>query len=460
MYKHSLDQSSDNGSGHGSGQSSGHGSGQSSGQISGHGSGHGSGQSSGHGSGHGSGQSSGHGSGYGSNNRSGQRSDHRIHEDMQIINNQLRFQNIKTESKVALFTPYPTSSNNEIDRPKVSNNIEFTPYNFTEEVSKINNNLNDEEEKEKNRRIIFDKNHTEKKKYLDGQIKKFENTYNSWEILGLEQDDLNINNIKKAYKKMALKYHPDRAGNKYQEKFQLITQSYIYLLGKAEEDIALETKLNTSVEDTEYDDNINEKVENIYINKDKFDINHFNKIFDDYKIPSSFDRGYSNLINEDIKEEKVFGQKFNNDIFNAHFDTVKKGKKKGSQIIEYQEPDALDSSTNNMNQTFLGVDNIEDFGSVCNNNLSYTDYKRAHIDETLLIDINKVKYKTYNSIDQLESDRSNISYTASTEDRKRQEYLDRKRLEDDNLRMTQQRNYDEMVKNQYNKINQRLIINK
>jgi len=362
---------------------------------------------------------------------------------------------------------YPSNSNNELTVPKTNfDNIEFTPYNFNDEVDKFKKNITTErsefENKEKERRYQFEQSEKEKHKYLDAQIKNFEKNYNPWEILGLEYNDYNINNIKKAYKKNALKYHPDRAGTKYQDKFQLITQSYIYLLGKAEGVDIVDKKINKKVEKADYEDDINESVENIHIDKDNFDINQFNKIFSEYKMPSSFDKGYSDLMKEDIqqdKEEQIFGKKFNNDIFNANFDNIKT-KKKSTAIIQYQEPDALDSSVNNLSQSFLGVDDIDDFGSTNNNNLSYTDYKKAHVNENLLIDVSKVKYKTYNSIDQLESDRSKISHTMSSEDKQRYEYLERKKQEDDDLRTRQQRNYDEMVENQYRKINQRLIINK
>ena len=363
-------------------------------------------------------------------------------------------------------TPYPSNSNNELDIPKTNfDKIKFTPFNFNDEVNKYKQTIDIErdefENNEKTRRKIFENNEKKKQEFLNKEIKKFETEYNPWKILNLNDNDYNVNNIKKAYKKMALKYHPDKVGSKYEDKFQLITQSYIYLLGKAEDTNIINNKISKQVENIDYEDNINENLENIYIDKDKFDINHFNKIFDTYKIPNSFDKGYSDLIKEDItnKDEQVFGKKFNNDIFNAHFDNIK-NKKIGTDIIQYNEPEALDTSNNNLNQTFLGINEIEDFGSMNNNNLSYTDYKKAHVDETLLIDINKVKYKTYNSIDHLESDRSNISYTPSHEDKIRYEYLERKKLEDDNLRLQYQKNYDDNVKKQYNKINQRLIIHK
>ena len=362
---------------------------------------------------------------------------------------------------------YPSNSNNELSMPKKNfDNVKFTPFNFNDEVSKYKEDIDNEkiafENSEKERRKQFEKAYKEKQDFLDNQIKTFESMYNPWEILGLVENDYNINNIKKAYKKNALKYHPDRAGQKYQDKFQLITQSYIYLLKKSEEADSLNIKLKKKVEKASYEDDINEKVENIYINKDKFDVNQFNTIFEKYKLPSSFDKGYSNMIDEDIEtnnDNEVFGKKFNSDIFNAHFDNIKT-KKKSDAIIEYQEPMALESSLGNLNHSMFGQDNIEDFGAVNSNGLSYTDYKRAHVDETLLIDVNKVKYKTYKSIDQLESDRSSISYTPSPEDKKRQEYLERKREEEDNFRTQQQRNYDSMVESQYRKMNQKLIIHK
>lgn len=362
---------------------------------------------------------------------------------------------------------YPSNSNNQLSIPKVNiDNMEFTPYNFKEEVDKFKKSINIERDEfeniEKERRNKYETQEKMKKDYLNKQIKLFETEYDPWKILGLEYQDYNINNIKKAYKKNALKYHPDRAGLKYNDKFQLITQAYIYLLGKVDENNIIDKKINTNVENIDYEDNVNDSVENIYIDKDKFDISKFNTIFEQYKIPTTFDKGYGDLLKGKIEEDdsSVFGQKFNNDIFNAHFDNKKKNKKKSLDVIEYLEPNALDSSSGNLNHSILGMDDMDDFGCVNGSGLSYTDFKKAHIDENLLIDANKVKYKTYNSIEQLESDRSKLSYTLTPEDKQRQEYMERKRMDDERLRVQNQNNYDEMVKNQYSKLNRKLIINK
>ena len=71
---------------------------------------------------------------------------------------------------------------------------------------------------------------------------------------------------------MALRYHPDKAGSEYANKFQLITQAYIYLLNKCEQDEYQEERMTRPVTQQTYretDENV-EGVHNIYINKDKY----------------------------------------------------------------------------------------------------------------------------------------------------------------------------------------------
>lgn len=349
--------------------------------------------------------------------------------------------------------------------------VEFNPYNFNESLEKIELEMEKEvdefEQEQERRRIQFEKNRKHKKEYLESQINKFESQYNPWELLGLHQDDYSIPNIKKAYKKNALKYHPDRAGKKYEDRFQLITQAYIYLLNKAEESDHLEQKMSRPVEKIDYENDANEQVENIYVDKDNFDLNKFNKIFDKYKIPDSFDDGYADLMKKDFdknsqnqienNDNKIFGKKFNNDIFNSHFDNLK--TKKSNEIIEYMDPLALEASSN-VSRGLLGVSKVEDYGTVNSGNLSYTDYKKAHFEENLLIDVNKVKYTNHKSIDDLEQERSRLSYVATPQDKKRYDLLEQRRLEEDRQRDMQQKQYDTMIQNQYHKLNKKLIVHK
>jgi len=163
-----------------------------------------------------------------------------------------------------------------------------------------------------------------------------------------------------------------------------------------------------------------------------------------------------------IESDCIFGKKFNNDIFNSHFDEEKNSKnnlKKQNQLMKYQDPNAGDSSSK-FNAGQLGLHKVDDFGYSNNNNLSYTDYKTAHFDENLLIDASKVNYKTYNSIDQLENERSKLSHKPTAEDRLRYDMLDRKKQEDDKIRYEQLKMQDEIARDRFNQLNQRLIIHK
>jgi hypothetical protein len=357
--------------------------------------------------------------------------------------------------------PYPESTQLV---QKYNLNAELNPYNFTEEVDKFKNELDNEKTKfnedEMKRRADFDRNMEKKNEYLSNQIKNFEEKYNPYKILGLNNDDNNLVNIKKAYKKMALKYHPDKVGDKYNNEFQLVTQSYVYLLNKSEKMNELKNKTSKKVEFVEYEDDINESVENIYVSKDKFDLNTFNKIFEKYKLPDASDDGYGELYKEELDEKspaenEIFGKKFNKEVFNSQFDNIK-SKKVSTDIIQYNEPEALYSSSGS-GFTELGLNKVNDFSA---NNLSYTDYRKAHVDETLLIDTSKVNFKTYNSVEQLENDRSKISYKPNQEEILRNSNLDRmkKQKEDERLKYLQDR--DDVINNHYKKINNKLIVHK
>lgn len=339
------------------------------------------------------------------------------------------------------------------------------PHQFHDQIEEYEKQQEDErrefEEEERQRRNQFDDYMKRKTEHLQKEIKRFEENYNPFEILGLPEHHYVAHDVKKAYKKMALKYHPDKAGQQYAERFQLITQAYIYLLNKCEQQNELEHKMSRPVIKQEYTDDVNEAgVENIYINKDKFSIDQFNKIFEQYHTKEDeMDGGYGDLYQQKDHEvgdgSALFNTKFSKEIFNANFDKIK-SKKQSTDVIEYYEPEALVSS--NARYTELGRGRMDDYTG--QSSVQYTDYKKAHMEENVLIDPSKVKYKEYRNIDQLKSEREGMNFQATQEDTLRHQAYARMREEKEQQRLEKLREQEERMEKTYRKINQKLIVHK
>ena len=89
--------------------------------------------------------------------------------------------------------------------------------------------------------------------------------------------------------------------------------------------------------------------------------------------------------------------------------------------------------------------------------LNYTDYKKAHITDTTLIDPNQVDYKQYNSVNDLKRDRENIKYSMSQQDKL--DYENRKREEEfkEQQRKQRLRERDGLIQDQFQRINTNMI---
>ncbi len=425
--------------------------------------------------------------------------------------------------------PYPSSSSYlyddrsldmMIERPLP--NIEFNKSNFNDRIQEYETNYEKEEhefeEYEKERRNKYKSYMNKKRDKLKDAIRQFENQYNPYEILGLENGDLDLSNIRKAYKKMALKYHPDKAGEEYTDQFQVITQSYIYLLKKAEDtkekrndyesqninqnhiqiestptrnlsvksdpayDLAnkiAERSLNNNVreeekpkrgrkkvmKDTRISDFISSKKndnagnDEIDVNQNNFDINKFNTLFEKYRTEDDNDKGYGDLLKKgksDDDDDDSFTDFFNNknmskDVFNAHFDNIK--KKKGNQKNDPLLPDAFDSSSN-VNCAQIG--NANNFS----NSGKYTDIKQAYYEDNMLIDPNSVKTrKDYRKLQELENERSRLSYDVDPETKRIYDQYERDLQKQEDERVNYLKNRDDAVRSHHNYVSRKLFVN-
>ena len=283
-----------------------------------------------------------------------------------------------------------------------------------------------------------------------------EGEYDDYEILGIDKG-CSLNELKKAYKKRALQYHPDRGGNK--AIFSLIKKSYNKLLSEFEHENQFENKINQEVRKTSYDGNIVSGFQNRHVDKDNFNINKFNKIFNEYRIDDETDEGYGDLMNnklENIELDKTINRSSNFSVnsFNQNFNQQKQ-KATTNKIIEYKEPEAL-ISADAIGFSELGGGKISDYSS-SQSNLQYTDYKKAHITETTLIDPNEVNYKQYNSVNDLKRDRANIRHNMNAEE----QYTYNKRREEEENKEQQRRDRlrhrDGIIEQQFNRINTNML---
>ena len=156
------------------------------------------------------------------------------------------------------------------------------------------------------------------------------------------------------------------------------------------------------------------------------------------------------------KTKKYNKNNFNVSDFNSNFNKVKT-KKTSTQIMTYKEPEALISG-DSLSFSELGQGNISDFSS-SQNNLQFTDYKKAHVTDSTLIDPNKVKYKQYKNVNEIKRARDNIQYTMS---QKEQQYYQRKKEEEQFREKQRQMNIKERdyrIENKFRKINTNMIRN-
>ena len=213
----------------------------------------------------------------------------------------------------------------------------------------------------------------------------------------------------------------------------------------------------------------NEKKTNVKVDKDNFNLKIFNQIYNDTRLNDVYDDGYGDMIGKkidrerkyydpnDIEIENVFSDKFNISVFNTVFNSMKENQDQSDnmEIIEYSDPSAIISENS---CAMLGQDKIKDFScDAFNNNLQYTDYKKAHTNGTL-INPNKVKQRgDFKNMEELEEHRSNINYHMSPEEIARQEYLKSQENEAELKRLERVKEYDNRGSIQYNRVNQQLL---
>jgi curved DNA-binding protein CbpA len=331
-------------------------------------------------------------------------------------------------------------------KPRIENSQQELYQKFIKEQDKVKD--------------FFNKKQKERKDDFYNELKQFGDKHNPYKILCLN-DDADLEDIKKNYRLLSKKYHPDKGGDV--RKFQLITKAYTYLLNEHESFTYREQTYEELQESLSNFINKQKLYQNKFIDKDNFSLNKFNEIFEKFKLEEEND-GYGSIMNTNdrarepetihIAKNSMFDRNFSVDIFNKVFNNEKDSNEENKQLILYEEPQSIVSNLFN-NASVLGNETIDDY-----TDKNYTDYKKAHSLHNNLINTNNIKYRQYRNIDELKNERNNID-TEMTEEEK-EKYYKRKNLEKEreNTRLRNIRDYDRRIENQFNTLNMMMIKDK
>lgn len=225
------------------------------------------------------------------------------------------------------------------------------------------------------------------------------------QILGLEEEvALNEQALKAAYKKASMRTHPDKGGS--EQAFDAVTRAYAYLgdilrrvrggrselVNVSEESPA---RLASSREQTSESWKM---VEPVKLNPKSLNMDTFNKVFEQTKLPDPDGDGYGDwLKNENEKEtsgNSKFNGKFNRSVFNEAFENEIKSRVGsnggGGRTLANRQPEALTMAPTMGIE--LGRERPEDFTGANLNGLRYTDLKKAYtVDSTFSHQVSDVR---------------------------------------------------------------------
>ena len=172
-------------------------------------------------------------------------------------------------------------------------------------------------------------------------MNKLEECYNILEI----SNESSIDNVKKQYRKLSLKYHPDKNNNTTLEIFKKITNAYDYILNNNIE------YTNNSIITKQNSDN-NEKYNNEKYNNEKYNYEKYN--YEKYNndilkvIEISFDQAYNGCsIPISINRKNIY-----NNFINEENETLYLNIPKG---IDNNEIIVLENKGNNINNNYTNI---------------------------------------------------------------------------------------------------------
>ena len=215
------------------------------------------------------------------------------------------------------------------------------------------------------------------------------------EVLNIQEEvALTEETLKSAYKKMALRSHPDKGGS--EEYFEAVTRAYAYLSeilkfmrgGKRDanggkvDSASVQQRRDADTKQWDYGG------EPVRLNAKNLDMNAFNKLFEQTHMPDPDSDGYGDWLKSadtNAAGSQKFKGEFNRDVFNRMFeDEARKGGKPSTNLIVHPGQMAL-----TLNPT-SGVDLVgerpDSYTAAPNSRFQFTDLRGAYTSESTISD--------------------------------------------------------------------------
>lgn len=214
------------------------------------------------------------------------------------------------------------------------------------------------------------------------------------EVLGIQEEvALTEESLKSAYKKMALKAHPDKGGS--EEYFEAVTRAYAYLTeilkhmrggkrdfnGRVEAPTSLNVSRDAEAEKWKHN-------EPVRLNAKNLDMNAFNKLFEQTHIPDPDSDGYGDWLKTADSKANTgpkFSGQFNRDVFNRMFDDEARKNQRGSNSLIVHPGEMALTLNPTSGVSYVG-EKVESYTAATGSKFQFTDLRGAYTSESTISD--------------------------------------------------------------------------
>jgi curved DNA-binding protein CbpA len=277
-----------------------------------------------------------------------------------------------------------------------------------------------------------------------------------YELFGLEPD-CSLEDIKGVYKKLVVKYHPDKSGYDSTDDYKTLQKTYALLFSIKQDELKVTGLLKQTIEtktDERRDLDTHLDRKNVQFDPasgQAFDRNKFNQMYEQNKFVEEEADGYADWLKDSSGENSQpnIGA-FTKDGFNNAFEQHAKHHSNSKQMAQFIEPDSYFTYSGGFDN--LGGTEGNDYSS----DGKYTDLKKAYTQANILHPGEVKNREQYTTISQLKAARDAPIQLTKEE----QEFLVTKQSREqeyESTRVTRQREKDKKIEEFYTRLHGRSI---